>query len=88
MEIELKITDEEDSNNNRRGSAFDGHVRMEDINKVKRTLRSPIPELAARKSGSGRPGPNPTLVEIDNRRIFRCFLSAGIINLILESRTP
>ena len=36
MEIELKITDEEDSNNNRRGSAFDGHVRMEDINKVKK----------------------------------------------------
>ena len=35
MEIELKITDEDDSNNNRRGSAFDGHVRMEDINKVK-----------------------------------------------------
>ena len=40
MEIELKITDEEDSNNNRRGSAFDGHVRMEDINKVKKTIRN------------------------------------------------
>ena len=42
MEIELKITDEEDSNNNRRGSAFDGHVRMEDINKVKNSIKKLI----------------------------------------------
>ena len=42
MEIELKITDEEDSNNNRRGSAFDGHVRMEDINKVKNNIKKNI----------------------------------------------
>ena len=34
MDVELKINEDQDSNNNRRGSAFDGHVRMEDINKV------------------------------------------------------